>query len=790
MARLVQVNKTVHRSESEAHRQLGNILPASWIVTTNIARHNFEELRGKKGEVDSIVISPFGLFVLEFKNYSGVVTPYKNKPWVSARGNFAEEKENPLDQAEPNMFLVKDLLKLKLHDSQFDKLRFQWLIVLTHKDVKLDWSSSDFPVKLRSRVALVHEVKAKIHHIASTAKNSLNLDLVGRVLEVLAPAEPPSKIIASLPLNAFDARNGDEPRRHKVRDNRLNERRHPPLPKVDYLEKDQVVDGVVTAIDDYGAEVNLGRGCHGILQANDISWQYLSHPTDVLKVGRKVQVKIKQIDLERDEILLGMKQLTPDPRIRFPVGARVKARVIGIADASVTLDLGGSTGLLPASEMSWTNKHPSEIVSPGDEIEVRILKVGFVDRHVTLSLKRLLPNPWEDFAKNNPPGSNKCGVIRNKSKAGLLLDLGDGLVGLVNTRDLGWYRVKRQYKIGETLQARVLDVDVEDGGVSLGINQIQAELFAKLKVGAHVEGRVTKITTDGAVVDLGGIDGWLHLSDITWLQVARPINRLKVGQQVQAKIIKIARKKREISVGMKQLQDDPLLKLQVGSNVKARVTHIFDDGAFAVVNLGGIFGWLYSPELSWTKKNVHPKEIISLRQDIEVRVLQIARDTRYVYVSLKQATPNPWAKFAKNYPRGSVVYGVIQNKSASGLLIGLDDDLAGTMNVTELDWYCPAAQVIAECKISDEVRARMLDADVEMERISLGMLSTLSAERKRLWVLLRARARDLAKQEEARHRAYSLEFGGYWREQTSAVCRLSPGYTACTHRRSTLARER
>jgi ribosomal protein S1 len=523
---------------------------------------------------------------------------------------------------------------------------------------------------------------------------------------------------------------------------------------VEYLKEGQVIDGVVVSVDRSGAEVELGRGSFGILKADDMSWQRVEDPRDLLKVGQRVKVKITKIDSETFETWVGIKQLLPDPRTKFRIGSRVKARVIGITDRGATMDLGGSHGLLPASEMSWTNKHPNEIVARREEIQVEILDVGLVDRSILLSLKRMLPNPWNAFARKHPPGSDICGIVRHKSKSGLLLDLGDDLPGVISLRDLDWYRslkrVPGKYKIGDTVQARILDIDAASGQTWLGIKQIQAEAFAKLRVDSLVEGRVTKIAGASAVADLNGIRGRLQDSDITWLQLARPIDELKVGQRVQAKIKRIDRKKREVSLGLKQLQDDPLLKLQVGARVKARVTHVFDDRGYAVVNLGGVFAWLYAQELSWTRRDANPSEIVSLQQEIDVRILVVDPRTRLVRVSLKQAAPNPWEEFAKQHPRGDAVRGVIQSKNEAGLLIGLGSELPGTVGVADLDWYRPAAEVIRECRIGEEVRARVLDVDVEKQRIALGMLSTLSAERRRLWVLLRAWARDLARQEEAR----------------------------------------
>jgi small subunit ribosomal protein S1 len=235
---------------------------------------------------------------------------------------------------------------------------------------------------------------------------------------------------------------------------------------------------------------------------------------------------------------------------------------------------------------------------------------------------------------------------------------------------------------------------------------------------------VKNITDYGAFVDLGGIDGLLHVTDIAWRRVNHPSEVLNIGQQVRVKIIKINHETHRISLGMKQLLDDPWqgieAKYPVATRFKGRVTNITDYGAFVELE-PGIEGLIHVSEMSWTKKNVHPGKIVSTSQEVEVQVLEVDPVKRRISLGLKQTIRNPWEVFLEKHPAGSTVDGEVKNKTEFGLFLGLDGDVDGMVHLSDLDWKRPGEQVIDEFKKGDMVRAQVLDVDVEKERISLGI---------------------------------------------------------------------
>jgi small subunit ribosomal protein S1 len=225
-------------------------------------------------------------------------------------------------------------------------------------------------------------------------------------------------------------------------------------------------------------------------------------------------------------------------------------------------------------------------------------------------------------------------------------------------------------------------------------------------------------------VDLGGIDGLLHVTDIAWRRVNHPTEVLNIGQQVKVKIIKINHETHRISLGMKQLLDDPWQgiegKYPVGARFTGRVTNITDYGAFVELE-PGIEGLIHVSEMSWTKKNVHPGKIVATSQEVDVQVLEVDPVKRRISLGLKQTMRNPWEVFVEKYPSGTIVEGEVKNKTEFGLFLGLDGDVDGMVHLSDLDWKRPGEQVIEEYKKGDKVRAQVLDVDVEKERISLGI---------------------------------------------------------------------
>jgi small subunit ribosomal protein S1 len=250
------------------------------------------------------------------------------------------------------------------------------------------------------------------------------------------------------------------------------------------------------------------------------------------------------------------------------------------------------------------------------------------------------------------------------------------------------------------------------------------ELVQNLEEGQVIDGVVKNITDYGAFVDLGGIDGLLHVTDIAWRRVNHPTEVLNIGQSVKVKIIKINHDTHRISLGMKQLLDDPWqgieAKYPINGRFTGRVTNITDYGAFVELE-PGIEGLIHVSEMSWTKKNVHPGKIVSTSQEVEVQILEVDPVKRRISLGLKQTMRNPWEVFVEKHPPGSIVEGEVKNKTEFGLFLGLDGDVDGMVHLSDLDWKRPGEQVIEEYKKGDIVKATVLDVDVEKERISLGV---------------------------------------------------------------------
>jgi small subunit ribosomal protein S1 len=252
----------------------------------------------------------------------------------------------------------------------------------------------------------------------------------------------------------------------------------------------------------------------------------------------------------------------------------------------------------------------------------------------------------------------------------------------------------------------------------------RTELVSQLQEGEVREGVVKNITDYGAFVDLGGIDGLLHVTDMSWKRVNHPSQVLAVGDTVKVQIVKINPDTQRISLGMKQLQSDPWdgveAKYPVGAKFTGRITNITDYGAFVELE-PGVEGLVHVSEMSWTKKNVHPGKIVSTSQEVEVVVLDVDPSKRRVSLGLKQAMANPWDAFLAAHPVGSTVEGEVKNATEFGLFIGLDNDIDGMVHLSDLDWATPGEEAIAKYNKGDMVKAKVLDVDVEKERISLGI---------------------------------------------------------------------
>ena len=413
-------------------------------------------------------------------------------------------------------------------------------------------------------------------------------------------------------------------------------------------------------------------------------------------------------------------------------GAVIKGTVVGIEKDLAVIDVGLKTeGRVALREFAAPGR-PNEI-KIGDIVEVYLERVENALGEAVLSRdKARREESWgklETAFKNNEKVS---GVIFNQVKGGFTVDL-DGAVAFLPRSQVDIRPIRDVGPLMNQQQPfQILKMDRRRGNIVVSRRTVleetraeqRQELVQNLEEGQVIDGVVKNITDYGAFVDLGGIDGLLHVTDIAWRRVNHPTEVLNIGQQVKVKIVKINHETHRISLGMKQLQADPWqgieAKYPLGMRMKGRVTNITDYGAFVELE-PGIEGLIHVSEMSWTKKNVHPGKIVSTSQEIEVQILEVDPVTRRISLGLKQIMRNPWEVFVEKYPPGTNVEGEVKNKTEFGLFLGLDGDIDGMVHLSDLDWKRPGEQVIEEYKKGDMVKAVVLDVDVEKERISLGV---------------------------------------------------------------------
>jgi small subunit ribosomal protein S1 len=413
-------------------------------------------------------------------------------------------------------------------------------------------------------------------------------------------------------------------------------------------------------------------------------------------------------------------------------GAVVKGTVVGIEKDVAVIDVGLKTeGRVALREFAGPGRNAE--IKVGDTVEVYLERIENALGEAVLSRdKARREESWGKLEKAFQNNEKVQGIIFNQVKGGFTVDL-DGAVAFLPRSQVDIRPIRDVSPLMNNSQPfQILKMDRRRGNIVVSRRTVleetraeqRQELVQNLEEGQVIDGVVKNITDYGAFVDLGGIDGLLHVTDIAWRRVNHPSEVLNIGQQVKVKIIKINHETHRISLGMKQLLDDPWqgieAKYPVAARFKGRVTNITDYGAFVELE-PGIEGLIHVSEMSWTKKNVHPGKIVSTSQEVEVQVLEVDPVKRRISLGLKQTMRNPWEVFVEKHPPGSEVEGEVKNKTEFGLFLGLDGDVDGMVHLSDLDWKRPGEQVIEEYKKGDKVRAQVLDVDVDKERISLGI---------------------------------------------------------------------
>ena len=421
--------------------------------------------------------------------------------------------------------------------------------------------------------------------------------------------------------------------------------------------------------------------------------------------------------------------LSPSARLE---GSVVRGTVVGLDDDTVIVDVGlKSEGRVPLKEFGSPGQPPE--VRVGDNVEVFVERFENKGGEVVLSREKAKrEESWNRLERAFTDTSKVEGHIFGRVKGGFAVDLGGAVAFLPGSqvdirpvRDIGPL-------INKTEPFLILKMDRRRGNIVVSRRAVleesraeqRNELLATLAEGQILDGVVKNITDYGAFVDLGGLDGLLHVTDISWKRVNHPSDVLGVGQNVRVQVIRFNRETQRISLGMKQLEADPWegveLKYPVGAKFTGRVTNITDYGAFVELE-PGVEGLVHVSEMSWTKKNTHPGKIVSSSQEVEVMVLEVDPEKRRISLGLKQCLGNPWEAFLEQHPVGSVVEGEVRNITEFGLFVGVDHDVDGMVHLSDLDWQLPGEEAVKKYSKGDVVRAQVLDVDVEKERISLGI---------------------------------------------------------------------
>ena len=410
-------------------------------------------------------------------------------------------------------------------------------------------------------------------------------------------------------------------------------------------------------------------------------------------------------------------------------GTVVKGTVTGIEKDVAVIDVGLKTeGRVPVREFGGKDE-----IKIGDEVEVYVERIeNALGEAVVSRDKARREEAWIRLEKKFEDGEKVEGQIFNQVKGGFTVDL-DGAVAFLPRSQVDIRPIRDVTPLMNSPQPfEILKMDKRRGNIVVSRRTVleesraeqRSELVQNLEEGQTVDGVVKNITDYGAFVDLGGIDGLLHVTDMAWRRVNHPTEILSIGETVKVQIIRINQETHRISLGMKQLQADPWdaigAKYPMGAKITGRVTNITDYGAFVELE-PGIEGLIHVSEMSWTKKNVHPGKILSTSQEVDVMVLDVDPHKRRISLGLKQVLDNPWDTFAQQYTAGTVVEGEVKNKTEFGLFIGLEGDVDGMVHLSDLDWNRPGEQVIDEYQKGEIVRAQVLDVDVEKERISLGI---------------------------------------------------------------------
>lgn len=419
-------------------------------------------------------------------------------------------------------------------------------------------------------------------------------------------------------------------------------------------------------------------------------------------------------------------------RKEMRVGAILKGKIINIDDENVIVNAGlKSEGVIPLAQ--FKNENGEITIQVGDEVDVALDAVedGFGETRLSRE-KAKRSEAWISLREAFEAGQNITGTVNGKVKGGFTVEIGairaflpGSLIDVKPVKDTSFVE-------GKTLEFRIIKLDQKRNNVVVSRRAAllaeegseQGALLEKLQEGQIIAGVVKNLTDYGAFVDLGGIDGLLHITDIAWKRVKHPAEVLTIGQELKVKILKFDREKMRVSLGLKQLGDDPWTELAnrypKGARLTGKVTNITDYGCFVEIE-SGVEGLVHVSEMDWTNKNVHPAKVVQLGEEVEVMVLDIDQERRRISLGIKQCKSNPWEAFAATYAKGDIVTGKIKSITDFGIFIGLEGNIDGLVHLSDISATGTGEEAVRQYKKGDEVKAIVLAVDPERERISLGI---------------------------------------------------------------------
>jgi len=417
---------------------------------------------------------------------------------------------------------------------------------------------------------------------------------------------------------------------------------------------------------------------------------------------------------------------------KFKTGSLIIGTVVGIDKETVLVDAGmKSESAIPKSQFEDANGELEVAVGDNVEVYLETLEDGFGETRLSRE-KAKRAKTWDRLETALEDSETVTGLVTGKVKGGLTVDvegvrgfLPGSLVDVRPIRDFGFLEGKEVELKLVKLDRKRNNVVVSRRAVIEAENSVEREaLLANMEEGSVLEGIVKNLTDYGAFIDLGGIDGLLHITDMAWRRVNHPSEVIQVGDEIEVKVLKFDREKNRVSLGMKQLQEDPwsdmVARYPIGSEIMGKVANITDYGAFIEIE-DGIEGLVHTSELDWTNRNIHPSKVVHLGQEVKVKILDVDQERRRISLSIKQCTVNPWEAFSATHSKGDKISGSIKSITDFGIFIGLDGNIDGLVHLTDISWSQSGEEAVREFKKGDELETVILSIDPDRERISLGL---------------------------------------------------------------------